>query len=32
MAELIGWVKKARKPVDRTAQSLAELRNGRLIV
>jgi dTDP-L-rhamnose 4-epimerase len=32
MAELIGWVKKARKPVDRTAQSLAELRSGRLIV
>ena len=32
MAELIDWVAKARKPVDRTAQSLAELKNGRLIV
>ena len=32
MAELIGWVKQARKPTDRTAQSLAELQSGRLIV
>lgn len=32
MAELIDWVKKARKPVDRTAQSLGELMSGRLIV
>ena len=32
MAELIEWVAKARKPTDRTAQSLAELKNSRLIV
>lgn len=32
MAELIEWVKKARKPIDKTKQSLAELTDSKLIV
>src|SRR5690606_11222684 len=32
MAELIGWVQTARKPVDRTARSIAELSGRRLVV
>jgi dTDP-L-rhamnose 4-epimerase len=32
MAELIEWVAKARPPVDRSAQSMAELRSSHLIV
>lgn len=32
MGELIEWVAQARKPVDRAAESLAELRKSRLVV
>lgn len=32
MAELIAWVDKARRPVDRAEQSMAELRSSHLIV
>ncbi|WP_336057404.1 NAD-dependent epimerase/dehydratase family protein [Nitratireductor sp. CH_MIT9313-5] len=32
MSELIEWVTQARKPVDRAAESLAELRKSRLVV
>lgn len=32
MAELIGWVKTARKPVDRSARSMAELAGRRMVV
>lgn len=32
MPELIAWVEKARKPVDRSQASLAELRSSQLVV
>ena len=32
MAELIDWVKVAKKPVDKTAASMAELAQGKLVV
>jgi dTDP-L-rhamnose 4-epimerase len=32
MAELIEWVRVARKPVDRTSVSMAELENSKLVV
>jgi dTDP-L-rhamnose 4-epimerase len=32
MAELIDWVRTARRPVDRSAESLAELDRGKLVV
>lgn len=32
MAELIGWVKKTSKPIDRGAEVLAELTTSRLVV
>jgi dTDP-L-rhamnose 4-epimerase len=32
MAELIDWVRTARKPIDRAEQSMAELQRGKLMV
>jgi hypothetical protein len=32
MSELIRWVKTTRKPVDRSARSMAELAGRRLVV
>lgn len=32
MAELIEWVKTAKKPVDKTAVSMAELSSSKLMV
>ena len=32
MAELIDWVSRAKRPVDRSAESLAELARGKLVV
>lgn len=32
MAELVGWVEMARRPVDRSAYSMGELTNNRLVI
>jgi hypothetical protein len=32
MEELISWVATARKPIDRSSRSMAELSHGRMMV